>query len=235
MKRFLVFFLLLALASCASIPKETVTLSKMVGNDLQALHDSHRNTIKMYYSKIEENINTFIEDVYAPYIIHYVLKIELDKYKEGEESLYGAIVNAGKSDEKEVTEEALNVMLEFTEAANEQIAAKKKELLTPILRQEKEVLATIDRSYRNAIYANATLTAYLESNRALKETQSKALSVVGLEGLDNTVTNRLIELSDFIDLAIKKGNEIDIKSDKAQKQIEEIVNKMKELTNKIKK
>lgn len=82
--------------SCASIPKETVTLSKTIGSDLQILHDSHRNMVQLYYNGIKLNINTFIDDVYAPFIIHHVLEVELNKHKRGESSIYGIIENAGK-------------------------------------------------------------------------------------------------------------------------------------------
>lgn len=123
-------------------------------------------------------------------------------------------------------------MLEFTEAANQQILAKKNELLIPLIKQKNEILSAIDRSYRNTIYANATLTAFLESARKVKESQSEALSIVGFGGLDNTITHKLVELSEFIDSAIKKSNTIDVKSDTAEKQIEEIINKVKEFTNK---
>lgn len=233
MKRFFVLFLIsILISSCASIPKETVTLSKTIGTDLQTFHDSHSATIKMYYDKVGDNINSFINDIYSPYIIHNVLKAELDKYKKGELSLYGIIENAGKSSDKKGTEEALDIMLEFTEAANQQILAKKNELLIPLIKQKNEILSAIDRSYRNTIYANATLTAFLESARKVKESQSEALSIVGFGGLDNTITHKLVELSEFIDSAIKKSNTIDVKSDTAEKQIEEIINKVKEFTNK---
>ena len=59
-------------------------------------------------------------------------------------------------------------MLEFLEAANQQTAAKRNELLSPILNQEKEILTAIDQSYQNLINANATLTAYLVSVRKVK-------------------------------------------------------------------
>ena len=220
------------LVSCASIPKETVTLSKTIGSDLQILHDSHRNMVQLYYNGIKLNINTFIDDVYAPFIIHHVLEVELNKHKRGESSIYGIIENAGKKGGKDETEEALNVMLEFQEAANQQINAKKAELLSPILQQEREILSAIDQSYQNTIYANTTLTTYLVSVRKVKESQNEALSFVGLNGLDTTVTNQLVELSGFIDMILEKGEKINIKSDEAQQQIEDIVNKIKELTNK---
>ena len=59
--------------------------------------------------------------MYAPFIIHHVLEVELNKHKRGESSIYGIIENAGKKGGKDETEEALNVMLEFQEAANQQI------------------------------------------------------------------------------------------------------------------
>jgi hypothetical protein len=228
-----VIFSSLLMVSCASIPKETVTLSKTIGSDLQILHDSHRNMVQLYYNGIKGNVNAFIDDVYAPFVIHHVLEVELNKHKRGESSIYGIIENAGKTGGKGETEEALNVMLEFQEAANQQINVKRNELLSPILQQEKEILSAIDQSYQNTIYANATLTAYLVSVRKVKESQNEALSIVGLNGLDTTVTNKLVELSGFVDMALEKGEKIDIKSNEAQQQIEDIINKIKELTNKI--
>lgn len=223
----------LLMVSCASIPKETVTLSKTIGSDLQILHDSHCGMVQLYYSGIKVNINTFIDDVYAPFVIHHVLESELDKYKKGESSLYGIIESAGKIGGKEETEEALNIMLEFQEAANEQITTKRNELLFPIVSQEEELLGEIDRYYQNTIYANATLTAYLISAHKVKESQNEALSIIGLRGMDTTVTNRLIELSGLIDTALEKGKKLDVKSEEAQQEIEHIINTIKEITNKI--
>ena len=78
-----IIFSSLLLVSCASIPKETVTLSKTIGSDLQILHNSHRNMVQLYYNRIKLNINAFIDDVYAPFVIHYVLEVELNKHKRG--------------------------------------------------------------------------------------------------------------------------------------------------------
>ena len=223
-----VIFSSLLLVSCASIPKETIILSKTIGSDLQILHDSHRNMVQLYYNRIKLKVNTFIDDGYAT----FVLEAELNQHIRGESSIYGIIENAGKTGGKAETKEALNVMLEFQEAANQQINAKRNELLFPILEQEREILNAIDQSYQNTIYANTTLTAYLVSVQKIKESQNEALSIVGLNGLDTTVTNRLVELSGFVDMALEKGEQIDIKSNEAQQQIEDIVNKIKELTKK---
>ncbi|MDR1369896.1 MAG: hypothetical protein LBJ72_07195 [Dysgonamonadaceae bacterium] len=221
-------------ASCASIPGETVTLSRAIGTDLQVLRGSHCNIVQMYYGKIKTDISTFIDEVYAPYVVHHVLQAELDKHKNGESSLYGIIDTAGKTRGRHEMEEALNVVMEFQEAANAQITAKRNELLQPVLIQEREVLNAIDLSYQNIIYANSTLTTYLTYLRKVGESQREVLSATALEGLDISVTDKLVKLSELVDTALKQGDRIDVKADAAYQQIEEIINKIKEITNNIK-
>ncbi|MFD2434917.1 hypothetical protein ACFSO9_16080 [Mesonia maritima] len=60
------------ISSCSSVPKETVTLSRTIGNDLRELEQSHTNSVNILFAKINEDIDTFIDEVYAPYIINYV-------------------------------------------------------------------------------------------------------------------------------------------------------------------
>lgn len=219
--------------SCATIPQETITISETIGKDLQVLHASHKSALKLYYNKIEGEINSFIDNVYAPYIIHYALNSELNKCKNGEPSLYKTIEEAGISNKKENTDAALNDMVEFTEDAYNQINLRREELLAPIKQQEDSILAKIDASYQNIIYANTRLTMYLESARKVKETRNEAFSIVGLDGIEDGITKKIIELSNFLDNAIKVGNKIDVKSEEAKDKIENLINQIKEQTNKI--
>lgn len=228
----ILFILSLLILSCVSIPKETVVLSKTLGNDLEILHNSHRNIANIYFEEIKNNINIFVDEVYSPFVIHYVLQVELEKSKNGQESLYSAIEQAGKTGGKKETDEALNVMQEFQEAALAQINFKRKELLAPILNQEREVLSSINQSYENAVYANATITGYLESIRKVKEAQKEALALVGLKDLDVKMTGSLLKISQGVNDAIEVGKEIDIKSDDAYEQLEKVSNKIKGLTTK---
>lgn len=52
-KIILTVLMAIVLTSCVSIPKETVSLSKVLGRDLVVLHHSHRDVIKLYYGKIK--------------------------------------------------------------------------------------------------------------------------------------------------------------------------------------
>jgi hypothetical protein len=182
------------LSSCSSIPKETVELSKVLGNDIKILQNSHKTTVKLFYDKVIENINAFIDDIYSPFIIHYALKDQLQKYKKKEESIYGVIESAGINGEETETEtdNALNIMIEFLEDAYTQVEKKRIELLNPIINEKNKILTNINDSYENTIYANSTITGYLESIRKVKESQQEALSIIGLKGKDEELNNVLL-------------------------------------------
>lgn len=220
------------LTACASIPKETVTLSQTLGDDLEVLHQAHRKIMKVHFEKVKDDIHSFIDDTYAPFIIHFVLKKELEAYQTGEPSLYTTIEVAGQKGGKQETEAALNEMSDFQIAARKQVESKRNELLLPLINQEAEIIRAVDRSYENAIYANATITGYLQSVRNVKGAQQEALSMIGLSGTDTLITNTLVKASDLIGEAVKKGKEIDIRSEDAYMQLESISDRIKEITNK---
>lgn len=227
-----VIIVLFLFTACASIPKETVLLSQTLGNDLQALHKSHCDITDLYFKKIENDINSFVDDVYVPFVIHYALKSQLQDYKNGKACLYSTIELAGKQEGKEESKAAINDMQEFLEAAQNQIYSKRNELLSPIKQQHSKITQSINQSYENAINGNLTITAYLQSLRKLKGTQQEALSIIGFQGADSLLTNSLLNVSERVEKALEIGNKIDIKSKDAYKQLEEISNKIKDITNK---
>jgi len=220
------------LAGCASVPKETVLLSQTIGNDLQVLQQSHQNLAELYFNKIKTDINTLVDDVYAPFVIHYVLNKELQSFKKGEPSLYGTLELAAQKVGKLESENAVDEMADFLNSARKQIEKKRTELLKPILIQETELLKAINKSYLQVSNANTSITVYLQSLRKLKEEQEQALSIVGLTGADTLVSNSLASFSEQIEEVLKKGKEIDVKSDDAYKQLQELSNKIMKLTSK---
>lgn len=224
--------IILLVPSCVTIPKETVMLSKTLGNDLVVLHNSHISSVEIYFKKINEDINYLIDEIYAPFVIHYVLKLELKKFQEGDSSIFKTIELAGKKEGKEESENALNEMTDFIAAAQEQIESKRNELLLPVKKQEEKLISYINNSYESVIYANSTITGYLESIRKVKEAQQEAQAMVGLAGADTMVVNTLVKLSSLLEKAIEEGEKIDVKSEDAFKQLEAITNKIKQLTSK---
>jgi len=213
--------------SCISVPKQTVKLSSVIGTDLKVLENSHTTMVGLFYTEIINNINGFIEDVYAPFIINYVLKKELDSYHNSQPSIFEAIEDAATKGGKANTEKAYNDMSDFLKAARTQIEKKRNELLVPIQKQRDSIILNIKISYGNTILASSSVTSYLQSISSLKESQNEVLSVIGLKGKTEELTNTLLKMSDVAKSLLTKGKEIDIKSDDAY-------NKMKTLTDEIK-
>ena len=227
----LILALSYAMVSCVSIPKETITLSQTLGRDLQSLQKSHQDVVLLYYDKIEDNINTFVDEVYAPFIINYMLKSELKRHEAGEESLYGVIETGGTSEEKEDHLKALNTMREFQEALFNQINSKKEELLKPLQDQEVELLGQIKQSYDNVTYANVTITNYLESIGKLKNTHQDAMSMAGLSEINDLVERKLVSLTEKMNDAVNKGKKIDLESETVSEDIKSLSAAIKSLTN----
>lgn len=214
------------LFGCASIPKESVQLSVALGDDLQALHKSHRAMVNLYYGKMKGQINQFVDDVYVPYVISQSLKFEMDDFKIGKESLPGLIKEASESSDN-ASKEVLLYMQDFIEIANEDIGLMRNELLLPIKQQEAELLLKIDNAYNNAIYANATLTAHLKSIRKVKETQSEALQLVGLNNVHETITDYAVKTSEIVNEATKTAKKLGDTSDEVLDKIYELKRKLK--------
>lgn len=222
---------ILIISSCSSVPKETVTLSRTIGNDLRELEKSHTNSVNILFTKINDDIDNFIDEVYTPYIINYVLKAEYSSYQDGEGSIYASMVNAANNNSKKTSAKVLDDMSQFLIAAKNQIESKRKELQMPINTQRTEVINSITNSYQNVIYANSTITGHLESIRKVKEAQDEAASMLGVENANERVNEQLLEISDKVSGAVLKAKEIDLKSDEAYDKLKEIINKIKELTN----
>ncbi|MFW6290104.1 MAG: hypothetical protein ACOC0R_03965 [Mariniphaga sp.] len=225
-----VFIISSVLTSCVSVPRETVTLSKVLHNDLITLHNSHRQLAALYFRQIKDDVNSFVDDVYSPFVIHYVLNVEMQRYRAGEASLFRSIENAAAIEGLPQSEEALNTMLEFQQAAHTQIQLMREELLVPVEEQERQVTEAINRSYEQAIRANHTITGYLESVRKVRESQQQVLTLAGFQGADSIMTGSLLRVSELVNAAVKKGKQIDVRSDEALLKIEEVSNQIKNLT-----
>lgn len=227
------FFTVILISSCASVPLETVQLSQAIDADLVTLNTEHKKLVGLYFDKLESDINSFINEVYVPYVIHSVLKKELDGFQNNQGgTIFDAINNAADSLSKKNADQALSEMSDFQEAANHAISQKRTELLTPILEQRKTVTANINRSFDNIERASMTLTNYLKSMVKLKETQETAMSKIGLQNADQYITAELLKTSSLIDKALQTGRQIDVKSDLAINKIEAVSKSIKKLTQK---
>ncbi len=218
------------LSSCASIPKETVLLSETIGKDIRELHRAHRKAIELQFDEMEAEVNTFIREVYSPFVIHFVLKEELKAKEEGRPSIYTSLEKAGRTGGKESVDAALYDTENFLFEARKIIEAKREEALRPVLQQKAEVLNALDQSYANMTYANTTLTGYLKSARTVKESQNEAMAILGLRGSEELITDSLVRVSESLSKALKIGEDIDVKSDDAMMKINNVFEEINKIT-----
>jgi len=228
--KYLCILMLMMLTSCVSIPNETLVLSKTLGQDLKELKRSHLSTINIYYSNLESKINRFIDDVYSPFIIQFVLEREFESFDNEEASIITDLKLATRAEAtQEDTDKALQSMVGFQSIAMQQIAQKRMELMQPIREEQLEILQAINAAYDNAIAANASLTGYLASVGDVKEAQTESLAVIGIDRAE--VDQSMLRASDILDQVISKGREVDTKAEDARAQMNALIKQIKSITN----
>lgn len=227
-KFWMLFLLSFMVGGCASIPPEAVVLSQRIGADLEGLHKAHRNMVQLYYAKMRGDVNSLVDAVYAPFVMRYILAQQADEYKAGRSSLYESIEELKGNSEKE---EALKVVAEYMEAVNQQVNEKKDELLIPLLEEERKTLLDVDEAYENTIKANHTITDHLVSLQRIKEGQQQALSLIGLGDVEDKLSRRVSELSEYVEKALKDGRKIDMKKDDAFRQVENVMRGIQNFMN----
>ena len=228
--RYLCIFMLAMLTSCVSIPEETLTLSKTLGEDLKELKRSHLGTINIYYTNLESKIDRFIDEVYGPFIIQFVLEREFESFRDNKPSIITDLNQASReAASREDTDKALQAMVDFQRFATQQIAEKRTELIQPIREEQLDILKAINASYDHAIAANATLTGYLASVKDVKEAQTESLALIGIDRAE--VDESMLRASDILDQVITKGKAIDTQAEDARNRINELIEEIKRITN----
>lgn len=206
--QFFALMIVLNFFGCASVPKEVVELSYMVGHDLNAVHLSYRQLIHTHFDGLRKQATDFLDNKWTPtYIKKFIKNGKLVK-------------RATNSDPNMVL---LGVRL-WAEVAVDEIEKKKKELIDPIDKNEKELLESIDEAFAQLISANAFVTAHLNSIRKVKEVQDEALQALKVKDLRDKINNGLMFASDEASEAIEKVEKAEGIIDDLAKKKEEFIN-----------
>ena len=210
-RSFIILFFLLS--ACAQVPKESVELSTTVGRDIAEMHRSHKALAIIIYDRIKKDVNRFVDDVYAPYQIGRLLRADYDDFKSGDpDSLFTVINKAVKQpDDNQAQKNTLPYMQIFLEIVREEIESFRKELLDPVLKQEKELLSAIDRSYNQIHYANSIVTGHLASVVKVHDAQDEVLKEFGAEGLREEIGTKLAETSRKVSEITNQAEKLDVK------------------------
>ncbi len=190
---------LLGISGCARVPKEAVTLSYTVGQDIQELHVGYRRTVVLTFEHIRQSGLTVIKERWTP--------VYLKSHVEGS-GLFEHIKNEAIPEAERYGD------LEFwARGAIEDIDKKRKEFLDPLKVREEALLADIDDAFGRVIRANAAVTAHLNSVLKVKKLQDDILESVGLKDVRDKISNGIVGASDF---AAKATKEIEASTKKLQ-------------------
>lgn len=229
---FLALLLPLYLIGCAQVPRESVELSTTVGRDIEKVHKAHVQTIKILYSRMKDDVNRFIDEVYTPYAIKTSVQKDRARMKNGQLS-YIEIISSGlvESAAEEQQKEALGAMELLVKQVNTSVVRERKKLLFPLNEQETLLLNAVNRSYLSIHQANSIVTGHLASVVKVHDAQNEVLNEIGIEAdINSFVAENLANTSKEIsDLLSKTDEQLDKVGgvEEAKEKLQKIVDKLK--------
>jgi len=232
---------LVLVASCAQVPREAVELSSTVGRDISTVYQAHRDLARLLFSRMRRDVNRFVDEVYAPYQIRYVMNRQRelatsDRAEDRRKSLLLAIDEAfkpGASSERQ--DEVLKGMEIFVARIRADIESLRSQLIDTLDIQEEEVLGSIDRAYQQIHYANSIVTGHLASIVKVHDAQADLLQSIGVDrDLRKVVGEGLAGASDRIADAVDKAESADDKLATAQETASNLKKTIADLQQKLK-
>ena len=201
--------LLFTAGACSSVPPETVELSHTIGRDLEEIHRSHRALAELHFNSSKQSINAFIDLTYRPAFIEMTAE---------QSNLQANISTILQQDPGRL----VPYMSHFLVSVDRHVESKRQELLTPVIEQERQLLADIDAAHSQVQAANSVVSGHLASIRSVHDAQSQALSMVGIEDLRERIANTTANLSDRVAALNTRGAEINASLDTAAEKVQEL-------------
>ena len=198
--------LLASLLGCASVPREVVELSYVMGSDLTELQRSHEALVRLHFDDLRRRTDDFLVNQWQPTFLRNQIA-------------GGDLVELAKDPDPN---EVLTGVQDWVESAMEEIQAKRHELVDPLDAQEQELLAAVGAAFGRVQMANATITAHLNSIRKVDQLQSDALTRVGLGDLRRQLDEGLAKASQLTEEGIRRTAEAEHLLDEVRKPVDAI-------------
>lgn len=165
---------------CASVPKESVELSAVMGRDIAALHQSYRILIHECFEGYRRERLAYLDNEWTPlFMEQWLVDGHLLAIAEGREVYDAAADSFVAPQQGREREGKLSSITSWAQAAVEQIGVKREKLLFPLDVQERDLVAAVDSTFDRLYRGNAAITAHLNSLRKVQEVQDEQLSALG--------------------------------------------------------
>jgi hypothetical protein len=214
--RYLGFFLaIFFLNSCVSVPKEAPELSENLGNELQALENSHLNLLHLFFENERKEIREFIDDEWLPLFATNFFK------EPAIENVWQQVVSSGDEEDR------LQFIVRTAPKLQQQINLKYQELITPLNQLENKLTSAIQAKYTNAKSINQSLTSYLYSASKVEENRQRYLTMIGVSEDENEeFLNETEQLTERLLSGAETAQEAEDKIEAYKEKLDEILAKL---------
>lgn len=162
-------FLLIPLAGCVTLPKETVLLSGEIGTMIQSAKAAHVELLNEFERQQISKIDLYLETTWNPELV-------------GSMALDGDLW--GKTCSRKNTLDSTMELTGFVQAAAKRIFRKRKELVDALEEQVADLRTALDLHYDTLVLSNKTVTDNLRSikmnDEVLESTLDQAKKSVDL-------------------------------------------------------
>jgi len=157
----IIFVVVMSLAGCAHIPKESAQLSAELTGMIKSAQTVHLNLIDGYVNERRARVDDFMKDKWIPTF--------LERFVNGSGVLV-KIDKAGSPSEKG------KIMLEFSEAAMKEIYARRTAQVAALDDIERAMKDEVGAHYADMLTVNQAITAHLMSAAKVTEAREELLN-----------------------------------------------------------
>jgi hypothetical protein len=207
---FKVILFAILLDGCATVPQETVELSYVMEENIVALKTSYITLVNTHFDLLEKIRIDYLENEWIPeFIKEWVTNGRLIDIASGK-VIWSDERNDFIQPERGMEMQGLlTSATSWANAAIDNIGVKRKELISPLENQRKELLAIVEEGFERLLRGSMAITAHLNSIRKIKEVQNRTFDVLKLSELQKEIDKRLHDISSYADQgleAIKKAD-----------------------------
>lgn len=195
LRLFFSFVIYIALASCASIPKESLDLSARLDRQLVALQDANATLINQVYAEKEARMTDYLDNVWFLAYLENLFSMEPTQ------ALWEAAVNSTNPSEK------VKIMSVITKEAIERYKEEKEFAGAPIIAERDSMLAMYGTEFAKARMMNNACGRLLESHYDVKSAYYSMLPEGRAERLDSLIHSSIGRLDTNLQ-RLKSGADI---------------------------
>ena len=177
-------YVILSTIACATVPKETVTLSRTVGQDIARLQSGYRETIRFSFDQMRRAGLNVIDNVWTP--------VYLRSFVTG-----GKLVEAAKAEQTERIEY-------WARTAIKAIDEQRKKFLDPLQEREDALVAEVDAAFDRVVSANAAVTANLNSVLKVQNLQEQVIEAAGVSDIRDKINGAIVSTSNWVATATRE-------------------------------